>query len=149
MCSWSCQEAELLEWSLKLCTFFFQMQQNEIFNVFTARRYTSAIYAVVMCPSVCPPVWSLYFFGFWRGGFLRPIPQCVLRQFGTSKIRVLPSETFSQTLDLENFATASRSRCQQNSSTFEISNGRRVACIYCTSANCNPITPSFRFVLDL
>jgi len=32
------------------------------------------------------------------------------------KIRALPSGTLSQTLDLENFAAAGGSRCQQNSS---------------------------------
>ena len=33
------------------------------------------------------------------------------------RIRVLPSGTLSETLNLENFATASRSHCQQNSSS--------------------------------
>ena len=33
----------------------------------------------------------------------------------SAKIMVLPSGNLSKTLDLENFATASRSRCQQNS----------------------------------
>ena len=33
------------------------------------------------------------------------------------KIRILPSGTLSQTSYLENFTTASRSRCQQNSSS--------------------------------
>jgi len=37
----------------------------------------------------------------------------------SAKIRVLPSGTLSQTLDLENFTTASGSCCQQNSSTGE------------------------------
>jgi len=36
------------------------------------------------------------------------------------KIWVLPSGTLSQTRDLENFATAGRSRCQQNSSTTKL-----------------------------
>lgn len=35
----------------------------------------------------------------------------------SSKISVLPSETFSETLGLENFTTASRSHCEQNSSS--------------------------------
>jgi len=35
------------------------------------------------------------------------------------KIRVLPSGTLSQTPDFENFATASRSCCQNNSSTVQ------------------------------
>jgi len=26
----------------------------ELFLIFTARRYVSAVYAIVMCPSVCP-----------------------------------------------------------------------------------------------
>jgi len=36
------------------------------------------------------------------------------------KIMVLPSGSLSQTLDVDNFATASRSCCQQNSSTVEL-----------------------------
>jgi len=39
--------------------------------------------------------------------------------YSISKITVLPSGTLPQTLDLENFATASRC-CQQNSSTVEL-----------------------------
>ena len=35
----------------------------------------------------------------------------------SSKISVLPSETFSETLGLEHFTTASRSHCEQNSSS--------------------------------
>jgi len=46
------------------------------------------------------------------------------------KIRVLPSGTLSQTLDSENFARASRSCFQQNSSTVKLvdhtRDGRRV-----------------------
>jgi len=37
----------------------------------------------------------------------------------TAKIRVLPPAAFPQTVDLENFATVSRWRGQQNSSTVE------------------------------
>ena len=69
------------------------------------------------------------------------------------KIRVLLSGTLSRTLDLENFATTSRSRCQQKLSTVElvdnIYNDRCVVAVYYTSAGCKPISPSLRFVLDL
>ena len=48
---------------------------------------------------------------FWHGGFLRPILHCVItyKEIRASpKIRILPSGTFLQTLDLENFVTAYR-----------------------------------------
>ena len=55
---------------------------------------------------------------FWHGGFLPPIPHCVLKKFGNlQKLRVLPSGTLFQTPDLDNFARANRSCCQQNSSS--------------------------------
>jgi len=71
------------------------------------------------------------------------------------KLKVLSSGTLSQTLDLENFATASRWCCEQNSSTVELVDytyQRVVAArpmVYDTSVDCNPLTPLFRFVLDL
>jgi len=53
---------------------------------------------------------------FWHGGFLPPVPHCVMRRFVyLQKLGYFPLG-LSQTLDLENFATASRSRCQRNSS---------------------------------
>jgi len=60
--------------------------------IFTTLRYANALFAVVACPSVCPslrhkPVlyrndW------FWHGGFLQPIPHCVIKKLGISKIPV-------------------------------------------------------------
>jgi len=54
---------------------------------FTARRYASAVYAVVVCLSVLhKPV--LYENGstkgadFWHSSFLPPILHCVIRKFG-------------------------------------------------------------------
>jgi len=71
-----------------------------------------------------------------------------------SKIRVLPSGTLPQTLHLENFATASRSCCQQNSSTVELvdhtyeRSTRRcwTHVVYYTSVDRNPLTPLLRFL---
>ena len=68
------------------------------------------------------------------------------------KIRILPSGTLSQTSDLENCATASRSRCQQNSSssssTVEFVGDTNTTIdeswLFTTtykSVNCNPLTP--------
>ena len=80
---------------------------------------------------------------FWHVGFLPPIPHRVIKKFGYLEL--------SQTQD-SNFATASRSCCQQNSSTVELVDdtydGRRD--VYHPSVNCNPLlTPSLRFVVDL
>jgi len=57
---------------------------------FTTRRYTSAVFAVVVCPSVCPSVchkpvlfrndWTTRA-AFWHGGFLLPVPHCVVKKF--------------------------------------------------------------------
>ena len=49
--------------------------------------------------------------------FPATIPHCVIKKFGyLQKLRVLFCGTLSQTPDLDNFARANRSRCQQNSS---------------------------------
>jgi len=75
-------------------------------------------------------------------------------------IRVLPSKTsLSQTPDLENFATASRDRvvnkscrCRRRRSSLLTTpryDNRRVVAVYYKSVNCNPLTPLFRFVVDL
>jgi len=57
-------------------------------HAFTARRYASAAFAVILCPSVRPSVCHkpvLYRndrtnrAGFWHGGFLPPIPHRVIR----------------------------------------------------------------------
>jgi len=57
--------------------------------------------------------------GIWHTGFLPSSPHflCYKEISVSPKIRVLPSETLSQTPDQENFSTASRSRCQQHSSS--------------------------------
>ena len=57
---------------------------------------------------------------FGTVAFLRPILHCFINTFGCLQNRVLPSWNMSHSLDLENFATASRSCCQQNSSTVEL-----------------------------
>jgi len=76
--------------------------------------------------SVRPSVTSRYCIettgaGFWCGGFLAVVSDCLVRKFGyLQEVRVLFSGTLSQTLDLENFAMASQSHCRQNSSTVEL-----------------------------
>jgi len=71
------------------------------------------------------------------------------------QMRVIFSGTLSETLDLENFATASRRYNQQNSSTVELSHLRRSThhgqthIVYYTTVVCNLLTPLLRFVLDL
>jgi len=89
---------------------------------------------------------------FWHGGSFHLFSLCC------EEIQVSPSGTLPQTLDLENFATASRWCYQQNS----IVDGR--ACgshlrrstrrgwahiVYYTSVDCNPSTPLLRFGVDL
>jgi len=128
---------------------------------FAARHYASAVFAIVVClsvrQSVCRSVTSRYciettgriWARVWHGDFLSHIPL-------SPKIRALPSGTLSQTLDLENFATASRSRCQRNSSSSTV---EFVDDTYTTidkeswlsttsrSTSCNPLTPILRFAV--
>ena len=92
---------------------------------FTARRYASAAYAVVACPSVRPSVTSQYCTGttgrielvFGIEASFHLSHTVLKRNLGISKIRILPSGTLFQTPHSENFATARRSRCQQHSSS--------------------------------
>ena len=45
--------------------------------------------------------------GFWHGGLFRPVIHCVLRKFRyLQKLEFFHLESFSYTLDLENFATS-------------------------------------------
>jgi len=129
--------------------------------IFTARHYASAVCAVIVCPSAYPSVHrkpvshrndESNWFLAWELPSTDPT-LCCKKILVPLKIRVLLSGTLSQTLDSENFATTSRSRCQQKLSTVElvdnIYNGRCVVAVYYTSASCKPISPSLRFVLDL
>ena len=114
----------------------------------TTRRYASAVYAIVVCLSVDLSVrlsQAATWFLAWRhpstyhtGIWVSPI------------IKVLPSWTLSQTLDLENFAT--EVDCvvnnEQNSSTVEVVEDiYDGVVVYYTSVNCNPLTLLVRFNL--
>jgi len=86
----------------------------------------SAVFAIAVClsvrPSVChKPVlyrndWTNRVV-FWHGGFHPLISHCVIRKFRYLQNRLLPSVTLSQASYFIDFATASRPRCQQNSSS--------------------------------
>ena len=94
--------------------------------VFTARRNASAVYTVIMCPSVRLSVrhkpilyrndWSNRT-DVWHRGLLPPMPRCVKRKIGyLQKLGYFPVQLFSPNLRLK-IATASRSRSQQHSSS--------------------------------
>ena len=85
------------------------LAQSIMFSFIIARRYASAVFAVVVCPSVHPSVrhkpvlcrndWTNRVAFGVKVSFHRP--HCVIRKFGVSpKIRVLPSWTLFQTPDL-------------------------------------------------
>ena len=91
--------------------------------------------------------------GFWHGSF-PAIPGCVVvRKFGYLQIlayvplgRTLTQNSVKgQTLDLENFATASRS----HNNTQHLYNDRRVVAVYYKSVSSNPLTLLLRCVMDL
>ena len=69
------------------------------------------------CPSVChryciETTGRIELVLAWRLSFTCPI-LCCEEIWVVPKVRVIPSGTLSQTPDLENFVTASRSRCRQ------------------------------------
>jgi len=81
------------------------------------------VYVVVACLPVChEPVlyrndWTNRA-SFWHGGFLLSIRCCVIRKYAyLQKSGYFPLGLFPELRTLENFATASRSRCQQHSSS--------------------------------
>ena len=95
-------------------------------SIFTAQRYAGMVYAVAICLFIRPFVClsqvgivskRLNRAGFCYGGFLRPVPHCVMRKFGYLQNKGTSLWNLSQTPDLENFATASQQRCQQKSSS--------------------------------
>jgi len=95
-----------------------------MFLVFIARRYSSAVFAVVVCPSVYHkpvPGYHIETIGRIELVFGMEASTCLTLCYKeiwvSSKIRVLPSGTLSQTPDLKNLVTISRPRCQQNLSS--------------------------------
>jgi len=82
---------------------------------------------VFVCLSVRPSVrhkpvlylndWTNRAHGLWHRGFFHLSLHCCKEIRVPPKIGVLSSGTLPQTLDLKNFARASRSRCQQHSSS--------------------------------
>jgi len=121
---------------------------------------------VVACPSVRPSV-SLSQAGivskrldesswFLACGLPSTYPTlCCKDIWISSKISILASGTLSRTPDLEKFAAASRSRCQQlvviDSPVCRqhLYDNRRVVAVYYKSVNCSILTPLLRFVVDL
>ena len=90
-------------------------QFNFSLNIF----YRATLFAVITCRSVRPSVTSRYciettgrielVFGMKASFYL-----CCKEIRVSPEIRVLPSGTLSETPDLDNFATESRSRCRLN-----------------------------------
>ena len=141
-------------------TFIQTGPKNCIAKHFTVSRYTSTVFAVVICLSVPPPSVRLSQAGTvsewlvvsscWVLAWKLPstYPTLCYREIWVSpKIRVLPSGTLSQTRDLDNFATVSQSCCQRNSSTVDLVDhtykGRWVG------VKRNLLTPILRLVVHL
>ena len=129
--------------------------------IFLPRDATRVPYMMssCVCLSVRPSVTSQYCMdtagriglGFWyRGLFIYPTV-CYREIWVSPKVKVLPSEMLSLTLNFENFASASRWCCQQNSLTVELvddtDDGRRVVAVYYMSVGLstvmlyNPLLP--------
>ena len=131
--------------------------------IFTTWRYASAVFAVIVCPSVClsarpsvrhKPVlyqndWTNRA-GFWYGGFLTLIPYCdISRNYGTSlwilelcfKLRTWKISP-GQVIRVVNVVDGRA--CWRH-----LYDNRRVVAVSYKSNNCNPLTPLLRFVVDL
>ena len=147
-------------------------------KLFTARRYASAVFAVVMCPSVCPSFchqpelyrnsWTNRA-GFWHGCFLPPMPQEIRKITG---IRKTKSATVGPRNRLDSPGTL-QAKLRYFPSEFSPNSGLRKfrhdtsialstelvdaeACwrhLYdnrrIVAIRCNPLTPLLRFVVDL
>jgi len=91
--------------------------------IFTSRRYASAVYAGVVCLSVRLSQAGVVSKRLDESNWLLArrlsfTTLCYKEIWISPKIRVLPPpDTLSHTPDLANFAAATRSRCQQNSSS--------------------------------
>ena len=93
--------------------------------------------------------------GFWLVGFLWVTypKQCYKEIRVTPEIRVLPSETLPQTLELENFVMTSRWCKQRNSSTVapvdytydSWAHRGWMHKVYCMLADCNPPSNSVTY----
>jgi len=96
---------------------------------------------------------------FWHGGFFPPIQHCAVRKCGyLQKLRYFLLRTLSPTPELENFAAASRSRCQQHSSSSSSTTVELVDDTYAVApineswlftTSRSTVTPLLRFVVDL
>jgi len=96
-------------------------RQCDVSTPFTARRYASAIYAVVVCPSVCLSQAGIVSKRlhesncFWYGGFLPSIPHCLIRKFGyLQKLGYFPLGLYPKLRTYNNFATRSRTKHSRN-----------------------------------
>ena len=94
-------------------------------SIFTTRCHASAVYAVVVCLAMSVSLVSSQYLSkqldesSWFLAWRLPSTHTTVLQENLVifRIRVLPSGTSSCTPALESIATASRSRCQQNSSS--------------------------------
>ena len=129
----------------------------------SSSSYVSAIYDVVVCLSVRPPVTSRYCIET-NGQIELVLAWRILSTYSTLcykkswvSARVLPSGTSSQTPGLENFAMTSRSHRQQNSpssSTVELVDDTYTTIdelwLFNTSRSTVTLSiPLLRFVVDL
>jgi len=94
----------------------------------------------------------------WGGGFLPPIPDCVIRKYryvqklGTSLWDFVPNsglqksrhgKSIALSITLVVVVVVDVPACWQH-----LYDSRRVVTVYYKSVNCNPLTPSLRFVVD-
>ena len=106
-------------WARVRCLVFFDLRCSSCyFRFYHVTLYASAVYAVVVCPSLCPsvcpslqagivskPLDESNWFLAWRLSFT--YPTLYFKEIWVSpKVRALPSETLSQTMDLSNNASS-------------------------------------------
>ena len=135
---------------------------------FTARRYASAVFAVVVRPSVCPSVRPLQagieskrldessWFLAWRLFSIYPTLFYKEIEYLKQKLEYFLLE-FCPKLQTEKILPRPvdrvvnkirRRRRRSRLLTTSIRQSRRLVAVYNKSVNCNPSTPLLRFVLD-
>jgi len=132
----------------------------EVLPVFTARRYASAVYAVVACPSVRPSVTSRHCIEtigrielVLAWAFLAPIPHCVIRKCGyLQKLVYFPNSGLKiSPRQVDHVVNKIRRRRRRRSSLLitPIRQSTSRSCLLYKSIICNPLTHVLRFVADL
>jgi len=143
----------------------FGTTSSEGFLVFTARRYASAVFAVVICPSVRLSVRptqagivskrldeSSCFFGLETSFHLSHTVLWgnlgISKSDGTSDWNLVPNSALRKFRRGKSIASSTKVVVHGRACWRHLYDNRWVVAVYCKSVSCNPLTTLLRFVVD-